>query len=38
MPLARSLRFYTTSITAQASGVLTAVHYSEGQFVQKGMR
>jgi multidrug efflux system membrane fusion protein len=27
---------YTTSITAQASGVLTAVHYSEGQFVQKG--
>ena len=27
---------YTTSITSQASGVLTAVHYSEGQFVQKG--
>src|ERR1039457_1809909 len=27
---------YTTSITAQASGVLTAVHYSEGQFVKKG--
>jgi multidrug efflux system membrane fusion protein len=27
---------YTTSITPQASGVLTAVHYSEGQFVQKG--
>jgi multidrug efflux system membrane fusion protein len=27
---------YTTSIVAQASGVLTAVHYSEGQFVQKG--
>ncbi len=27
---------YTTSITAQASGILTAVHYSEGQFVQKG--
>ncbi len=27
---------YTSSITAQASGVLTAVHYSEGQFVQKG--
>jgi membrane fusion protein, multidrug efflux system len=27
---------YTASITAQASGVLTAVHYSEGQFVQKG--
>ena len=26
----------TSSITAQASGVLTAVHYSEGQFVQKG--
>ncbi|MGA2349744.1 MAG: efflux RND transporter periplasmic adaptor subunit [Terracidiphilus sp.] len=26
----------TTSITAQANGVLTAVHYSEGQFVQKG--
>jgi multidrug efflux system membrane fusion protein len=28
--------FYTTSVTAQASGVLTAVHYSEGQFVHKG--
>src|ERR1039457_2139382 len=27
---------YTTSITAQARGVVTAVHYSEGQFVQKG--
>jgi multidrug efflux system membrane fusion protein len=27
---------YTASILAQASGVLTAVHYSEGQFVQKG--
>jgi multidrug efflux system membrane fusion protein len=27
---------YTSSITAQASGVLTAVHYSEGQLVQKG--
>ena len=27
---------YTSSITAQASGVLTAVHYGEGQFVQKG--
>lgn len=27
---------YTTSITAQAGGVLTAVHYTEGQFVQKG--
>ena len=27
---------YTASITAQASGVLTAVHYGEGQFVQKG--
>jgi multidrug efflux system membrane fusion protein len=27
---------YTTSITPQANGVLTAVHYSEGQFVQKG--
>ena len=26
---------FTASITAQASGVLTAVHYSEGQFVQK---
>jgi multidrug efflux system membrane fusion protein len=28
--------FYTSSITAQASGVLTSVHYSEGQLVQKG--
>jgi len=27
---------YTASILAQASGILTAVHYSEGQFVQKG--
>ncbi|MGB9408461.1 MAG: efflux RND transporter periplasmic adaptor subunit [Terracidiphilus sp.] len=27
---------YTASITAQAGGVLTAVHYSEGQFVRKG--
>jgi multidrug efflux system membrane fusion protein len=27
---------YTASITAQASGVLSAVHYSEGQFVKKG--
>jgi multidrug efflux system membrane fusion protein len=27
---------YTASVLAQASGVLTAVHYSEGQFVQKG--
>jgi membrane fusion protein, multidrug efflux system len=27
---------YTTSILAQASGVLTAVHYTEGQFVRKG--
>jgi membrane fusion protein, multidrug efflux system len=27
---------YTTSIIAQASGVLTSVHYSEGQFVKKG--
>jgi len=27
---------YTASITALASGVLTSVHYSEGQFVQKG--
>ncbi len=27
---------YTASITAQASGVLTAVHYNEGQFVKKG--
>jgi multidrug efflux system membrane fusion protein len=28
--------YFTASITAQASGVLTAVHYNEGQFVQKG--
>ena len=27
---------YTATITAQASGVLTQVHYSEGQFVHKG--
>ncbi|MGD0520560.1 MAG: efflux RND transporter periplasmic adaptor subunit [Terracidiphilus sp.] len=27
---------YTASITALASGVLTAVHYNEGQYVQKG--
>jgi multidrug efflux system membrane fusion protein len=27
---------YTASITAQASGLLTAVHYSEGQLVHKG--
>jgi multidrug efflux system membrane fusion protein len=27
---------YTSSITAQASGVITAVHYREGQLVQKG--
>ena len=27
---------YTASITAQASGVITTVHYSEGQYVQKG--
>jgi multidrug efflux system membrane fusion protein len=27
---------YTTSVIAEASGVLTAVHYSEGQFVKKG--
>jgi multidrug efflux system membrane fusion protein len=27
---------YTTSVTPQAGGVLTAVHYREGQFVQKG--
>jgi multidrug efflux system membrane fusion protein len=27
---------YTASITAQASGSLTAVHYSEGQYIQKG--
>jgi multidrug efflux system membrane fusion protein len=27
---------YTASIVAQASGIISAVHYSEGQFVQKG--
>jgi multidrug efflux system membrane fusion protein len=27
---------YTSSITAQASGVITAVHYREGQLLQKG--
>jgi multidrug efflux system membrane fusion protein len=27
---------YTSSITAQASGVITAVHYREGQLVRKG--
>ena len=27
---------YTASITAQVNGVLTAVHYSEGQLVRKG--
>jgi membrane fusion protein, multidrug efflux system len=27
---------YTASLTAQASGVLTAVHYNEGQSVHKG--
>src|SRR5271170_4825200 len=27
---------YTTSITAQAAGVVTAVHYREGQLVSKG--
>jgi multidrug efflux system membrane fusion protein len=27
---------YTSSITAQVSGVITAVHYKEGQIVQKG--
>jgi multidrug efflux system membrane fusion protein len=27
---------FTASITAQASGVLTSAHYSEGQYVQKG--
>jgi multidrug efflux system membrane fusion protein len=27
---------YTTFVTAQANGVLTAVHYNEGQFVRKG--
>jgi multidrug efflux system membrane fusion protein len=27
---------YTASIMAQASGVLTSVHYREGQYVQKG--
>ena len=27
---------YTTSMTAQVTGVITAVHYREGQFVNKG--
>ncbi len=27
---------YTDSITAQVTGVITAVHYKEGQFVRKG--
>jgi membrane fusion protein, multidrug efflux system len=27
---------YTDSITAQVTGVITAVHYKEGQFVKKG--
>jgi multidrug efflux system membrane fusion protein len=27
---------YQANITAQASGVITAVHYTEGQYVQKG--
>ena len=27
---------YTDSIIAQADGIITAVHYGEGQFVQKG--
>lgn len=27
---------YTASMTAQVTGVITAVHYHEGQFVQKG--
>src|ERR1700744_3711021 len=27
---------YTDSITAQVTGVITAVHYREGQFVRKG--
>jgi multidrug efflux system membrane fusion protein len=27
---------YTSNITAQASGVITAVHYTEGQIVRKG--
>jgi multidrug efflux system membrane fusion protein len=27
---------YTASIVAQANGIITAVHYSEGQFVNKG--
>src|ERR1700677_1944909 len=27
---------YTSSITAQASGVITAVHYTEGQLVRTG--
>jgi multidrug efflux system membrane fusion protein len=28
--------FYTSSITAQVNGIVTAVHYREGQFVNKG--
>ena len=27
---------YTDTITAQVTGVITAVHFREGQFVQKG--
>jgi len=27
---------YTSSITAQASGIITSVHYTEGQMVRKG--
>ena len=27
---------YTDTITAQVTGVITAVHYREGQFVRKG--
>jgi multidrug efflux system membrane fusion protein len=27
---------YTSSITSQVSGIVTAVHYTEGQLVQKG--
>lgn len=27
---------YTSTITAQASGVITSVHYNEGQFVRQG--
>ena len=27
---------YTSSITSQANGIVTAVHYSEGQIVRKG--